>query len=70
MQLQCRNSKNDTEALQTKDGIQLNLFSGWLKNSAKRVIMAQSECRLAQLIGRARCPYRAASEDGIRSLGR
>jgi hypothetical protein len=37
------------KALQTKDRFKFLLFFKPLKNSAKRVIVAQQECRLAQL---------------------
>jgi hypothetical protein len=39
------------EALQTKGGFLLYLFSGWLKNSAKSVTVAHEERHLAQLGG-------------------
>ena len=51
MQLQCRNSRNDMEALQTKDNIAFYGFFEAMKNSAKSVTLAQQERHLAQLSG-------------------
>jgi hypothetical protein len=50
MQLQCRNSKNDTEALQIKDQNDLFPVLKAAKSSAKSVTVAQQECHLAQLV--------------------
>jgi len=41
MQLRCRNSKNDMEALQTKGGFDFQPFLQVKKNSAKSVTVAQ-----------------------------
>jgi hypothetical protein len=51
MQLQCRNSMNDTEALQTKDKIEFSPVLKAVKSSAKSVTVAQQERHLAQLGG-------------------
>ena len=51
MQLQCRNSWNDMEALKTKDKIEFYTNLKTTKNSAKRVTVAQQECHLAQFSG-------------------
>jgi hypothetical protein len=41
MQLQCRNSRNHMEALQTKDKIDFYVILKAVKNSAKSVTVAQ-----------------------------
>jgi hypothetical protein len=51
MQLQCRNARNDTKALQTKDKIDFSLVFKAMKSSAKSVTMTQQKCHLAQFGG-------------------